>query len=144
MLYGKKLRPATTVIVLIIAGSFVVNHFLLKPSNIISDFETELRKTADELNKKCPIMIDSTSRLDNAEVPARKTFQYNCTFITATKADFDSNEFKSSVLPDIIKDFKTSRKVKLFRDNNITVITNYHDKNGEFLIKYALTPKDYK
>lgn len=44
-----------------------------------TSIEKELRESANELNKNCPVMIDSETRLDNTIVIDAKTFQYNYT-----------------------------------------------------------------
>lgn len=103
-----------------------------------------LDKTANELNKTCPMMVDSETRLDNATVLPGKVFQYNYTIINYVKDSIDPVSFEQSLRPNMLNQIKTNPELKLFRDNEVTLAYSYVDKNGVFIIKMSFTPADYK
>jgi hypothetical protein len=116
-----------------------------KDAALQKEIQAKLQIAADQVNEQCPVMTDEGTRCDSAGVPALSTFQYNFTLINIhNKADADTVGFKSNILPGIVETFKTSPKTKLFRDDNITVVSTYRDTKGNFVFKYSISPKDYK
>jgi hypothetical protein len=144
MLHGKKLRPATAIIVIVIAICLLLNYFVFKPSTSFSNFDAELKKTEVELNKMCPYAADEETRMDKVAAPGKSTLIYYLTLVNVTKETFDTAEFKSERYPVIIDGFKTGNKMKLFRDNDAIVIYRFHDKNGAFLLNLSVGPKEYR
>lgn len=103
-----------------------------------------LDKTANDLNKTCPMMVDSETRLDNVTVLPGKVFQYNYTIVNYVKDSLDPVALQASLQPNMLNQIKTNPDLKLFRDNEVTLAYNYVDKNGIFLLKMNFGPKDYK
>ena len=103
-----------------------------------------LEAAAAEANKSCPVMLDEATRLDNVEALPANTLQYNYTLVTAEKTDFNFEAAKEYIEPGIIENIKTNPALKIYRDNNVTMIYNYKDKNGEVVWKLAVTPEMYK
>lgn len=103
-----------------------------------------LDKTANELNKTCPMMVDSETRLDNATSLPGNVFQYNYTIVNYIKDSLDVDALKANLEPGILNQIKTNPELKLFRDNDVTLAYSYADKNGVFLLKMTFAPKDYK
>jgi hypothetical protein len=144
MLHGKKVRPITIIIVLLIVGSYLLNHFVFKVGDPISSLDDELRKTSVDMNKMCPVKVDDETRLDKTEAPGNKTLIYFLTIVNYSKENFDTLKFRETRFPEIIAEFTTSEKMKLFRDNNVTVIYKYFDNKGVFLQQLTITPEIYK
>jgi hypothetical protein len=107
-------------------------------------FDKNLMEIASELNKTCPIMVDSLTRLDNTIALPNKVFQYNYSIISGSKQYIDTEGLKSFLTPRIINEVKTNPGMKFVRDNNATVNYSYKDLNGEFLFLIAVKPEDYK
>jgi predicted secreted Zn-dependent protease len=110
----------------------------------VPSFDKILMKTASELNKMCPIMVDQYTRWDNTAALPNNTFEYNYTLISHTKSEVNLDTAKKYVLPGLINRVKTEPDLKMFRDKNVTMIYNYHDKNGVFVVRYSITPDMYK
>lgn len=108
-----------------------------------SKFDKAMMTAASELNKSCPIMVDQETRLDNTVALPGNSFQYNYTLINLTKADINIEEFTAYMEPQITNNVKTNPDLKAYRDNQVTMKYYYKDKNGEFLVQYSVTPKDY-
>jgi len=119
---------------------FAVQHFLFREPSIDKVF----MNAASELNKTCPIMIDQETRLDNAVAMPNKSFQYNYTLINLNKSEISIDTVKKYLEPSIINNVRTNPDLKIYRDNKITMIYYYRDKNGEFVHKLSVTPEMYK
>ncbi len=113
--------------------------FVRKPA-----FDKNLMEIASELNKTCPIMVDSLTRLDNTIALPNKVFQYNYSLISGSKQYIDTEGLKSFLTPRIINEVKTNPGMKFVRDNNATVNYSYKDLNGEFLFLITVRPEDYE
>ena len=51
-------------------------------------FDKQMMKTASEINKSCPIMVDAETRLDNTVALPNKTIQYNYTLVNIEKGRY--------------------------------------------------------
>ena len=98
--------------------------------------------SAIEMNKSCPIMADADTRLDNA-VSSGNIFQYNYTLVNAEELQIKPDEIIQKIEPIIIRNIKTNPELKIYKDNNITMVYNYVDKNGVFVFKLLVTPEQY-
>jgi hypothetical protein len=107
-------------------------------------FDKSLMEIASELNKTCPVMVDSLTRLDNAIALPGKVFQYNYSLMSGTKDYIDTEGLKAFLSPRIFNDVKTNPGMKFIRDNKVTVNYSYKDLNGEFLFLIAVKPEDYQ
>ena len=123
------------------AIALIIAYFLVQQLFNTPNLDKELMKTASEINKSCPIMIDNETRLDNTMTLPSKTLQYNFTLIGMEKETVDIIELKSYLEQNIINNVRTNPDMKFFRDNKI--ITNYYykDKDGIYLFTISVTPE---
>lgn len=117
-----------------------VQQLFFKPLS----FDQVLVRTANEINKTCPIMIDDQTRLDNTVALPDNTFQYNYTLINLTTAEISLDTIKKYVEPGIINNVKTHPDMKIYRENKTTLIYYYNDMNGEFVYKLEVSPDKYQ
>jgi hypothetical protein len=134
----KILSYALTIIIGVVVYQ-LVNHFLFKPPS----FETQLMKVAAELNKNCPFMVDSDTRLDNSVGGPGKNFVYNYTLINHAEADINIVELKQNMIPFLTNYIKTSEDMQTFRKEKVTLKYIYKDKSGTFLFSITIAPDDY-
>lgn len=78
---GKKLGSIIGITASLIA-SFAVQQIFFKAPSV----DEVLAKTASELNKTCPVMVDEYSRFDSAVAFPDRSFQYNYTLIKLSPA----------------------------------------------------------
>lgn len=109
-----------------------------------SSIDKKLVNVASELNKSCPIMIDSETRLDNSIALPNKTFQYNYTLVSIDDKNADVEALKSYLNPIILNTITTNPDMKEFRENNVILVYNYKDKNSKHLFKLTFYPNQYK
>jgi hypothetical protein len=118
----------------------VLKYFLRQPQTSIS---TELLKAASAVNRNAPIYIDSTVRLDNVIVVDGKSLQYNYSITNTEKNNLDTIKIVERAKGEMLDILKKNPKTSYFRDNNVDIIVNYSDKNGEYVCKFVITKKDY-
>jgi len=107
-------------------------------------FSEFLHKISMEINKKCPMVVDKDTRLDNTNVLSNNTIQYNYTMVNLEKENVDVKVLEENFTPILLENVKTNPSLKTFRDKNVTLSYYYKDKNGNFLLNYKATPELYQ
>lgn len=107
-------------------------------------FDKVMMKVASELNKSCPMMVDSETRLDNAIALPDNVFQYNYTLINLPLDSISTQDFEEYMKPQILNNVKTNPDLQTFRDNKVTMAYYYKDMNGVFITKISITEDLYK
>ena len=131
-----------SIIVIALAGIFsesVVNYIFGTSDDYI---ESQLVKMSNEINKKCPFMVDSETRLDNTGT-YRKNFYYYYALINYDISEVDVKYLIYNVRPTLLNRIKTNPDMKFLREHKITFIYNYRDKSGITIISFKFTPQDY-
>ena len=122
-----------------IFGKSIVSYIFGNSDEII---ESRLLKMSNEINKKCPFMVDSETRLDNTGV-YRKNFYYYYTLINYNISDVDVKYLIYKVKPALLNKIKTNPDLKFLREHKVTFIYNYRDKSGINIISFKFIPQDY-
>ncbi|MEO6902126.1 MAG: hypothetical protein ABI315_03150 [Bacteroidia bacterium] len=107
-------------------------------------YDKAMMKIANEINKSCPVMVDSITRLDNAVALPGNVFQYNYTGINMVKESVDIEAMKNYLEPTTINFVKTNPDMQMVRDNKVTVNYYYKDKKGVYLFTISVTPEKYE
>lgn len=97
---------------------------------------------SNEINKKCPFMADSDTRLDYTGA-YRKNFYYYYTLINYDIDEVDVKYLIYKVKPALLNGIKTSPDMKFLRKHKVTFIYNYRDKSGINIVSFKFTPQDY-
>jgi len=97
-----------------------------------------------EINKSCPIMVDKTTRFDNAAALPNNTLQYNYSLLNFDKSQTNTDSLKELISPKLINGIKTSPELRVYCDNKTTFAYNYRDTDGKFILKILITPDMYK
>lgn len=119
-----------------------IQQFVFKPSNTTLD--KAMMQYAGEINKSCPVMIDSETRLDNVMAIPVNVFQYTYTLVNMEKSTVDTLQLKNSIEPNIVNFVKTNPQMKYVRDKNVTVNYYYKDKQGIYLFMVSVKPEQYQ
>lgn len=134
------------IVVLAITVFAVIGHFASQ--FVISLFnnvkvDTELTAMANELNKSCPLTLDSETRLDNVMALPKKTIQYTYTLVNADKSSLNVDEIKKYMEPRIINNAKTSPDMLELRNRKVTINYYYKDKTGAHVLTIIVKPEQY-
>ncbi|TGK86865.1 hypothetical protein EHQ24_04495 [Leptospira noumeaensis] len=108
-----------------------------------SSFEDLLRQTANDINRNCPQTIDKDTRLDNVAIFPNKRFQYNYSIIAYSASEIDIQALEKNLYPVILNTIKSSPDMKLFRENEVTLVYSYRDKMGNYIFSMEFKPNDY-
>ena len=124
----------------------IILVFFSQCSTAQSDEEIQsmLFKVSQKINESLPMTVDADTRMDSMISLSNRTIQYNYTLVNTEKEYFDKNIIDKVFYPTLLNDVKTNPGLKPFRDINITLVYNYRDKNGKFLLKYTFPPEKYK
>ncbi len=109
-----------------------------------AEFQKQLVQAAEAINKDCPMRIDSQTRLDNTRAAPGKTFIYNYTLVNYRREELDSTAIRAEMTPALINNIRTSREMATFRQNQVTLIYKYKDREGENFLQIMISPQDYQ
>ena len=139
---GKVLTIIVSIILLalavLIGKSIITKVFNTSDENI----QAQLLKMTNEINQRCPFMMDSETRLDKTGT-YRNSIYYYCTLINYSIGEVDVKYLIYKVKPALLNRIKTNPDMKFMRDNKVTFIYNYRDKSGIHIVSFKFTPQDY-
>ena len=135
---GKVLTIILLALAVLIGKSIITNVFNTSDENI----QAQLLKMTNEINKRCPFMMDSETRLDKTGT-YRNSIYYYCTLINYSIGEVDVKYLIYKVKPALLNRIKTNPDMKFMRDNKVTFIYNYRDKSGIHIVSFKFTPQDY-
>jgi hypothetical protein len=128
-------------LVLVVAVLFIATQkiFFKTPSTNI-----EISTFVKTMNKTCPSMIDTETRLDKVMASSDKNLQFNYTLIHMNKDSLPIERLKKYLEPRILQKIKTSPTLNQFLYKNLTWIYSYNDMKGDFIFKITYTPEQFK
>jgi hypothetical protein len=103
----------------------------------------EVEKLANNINFKCPFMVDEDTRMDSVNILPDSTFQYNYTLVKQTRDNIDIRGLTNYLGPRIQGTAQTSSGMELHRAYELRLVFYYRDKNGDFVTQIVLEPEDY-
>lgn len=135
----KKLVLQVAIFAVTFIVAFFGTQYLMNSGN---SSDKELMKISDDMNKKCPIMVDNETQLDNSEV-FDNTLQYNYTLVNVDKNDtsFDSAGAKQFIMKNAQDNLDNRPEMKTYREKKILLKYNYKDKNGKNLFDFTINAK---
>lgn len=138
--YKSKILPIIVGIIAFGITFFAIQKLLKNPQT----FDKAMMEAASEINNSCPIMVDNDTRLDNTVAMSNNVFQYNYTLVNLEKSEINLEELRNFIEPNVVNNLKTNPDMKAFKENKVTMVYNYKDKNGEFILKINVTPEKYE
>ncbi|WP_374460680.1 hypothetical protein [Chryseobacterium taeanense] len=109
--------------------------------------DDDLKEVAANINKTTPQNLADGVRLDSVSAQPGKIFKYNYTLTDDVKESVTPEQieaFKASAKEGALRVVKTSPDIKEFRDNGVTMVYTYYDKNGKPTTDFKITPEEYK
>lgn len=134
-----KKKSLTLKIILGIIFLFVLTSLLkvfLKEPKLTIDKELVL--ISNEVNKLAPVIIDSTTRLDNVTALMGNKLQYNYTLTNFNKEEIDTIVLKENTILNMKELMNANPKAKYFRDNKIEILVNYVDQKGDLICNFSI------
>lgn len=104
--------------------------------------EKELKEMAQKYNDQAPFMINETTQLDSISILPNRTMQYNLTMINLLKEETDIEYFEEQKL--VVANQLKSSLPENARQDKVTFIYSYNDKDGNFVHKIVISPDMYQ
>lgn len=98
-----------------------------------------LLKTANEINSKLPMMVDSDTRLDST-AGLNKSFRYNYTLVNHTSSSVSASDLESALGQRLINKVCTSKETQVFVKNGVTFSYAYFGNDGKQVTVISVTP----
>ena len=124
-------------LVLLSASAFAEDISLEGMSD--AEINSLLNKTASDLNKQLPMMVDSETRLDSS-IGLNKSFKYNYTMVNYKAEEVNRSEFNKIMQPRLVNMVCTTKELDVFTKNGIPVTYNYYGKNGKNIATITVSP----
>ena len=140
---AKRWAPVLTAVIAVI-GAVVGSRLASGLFNSGTGIDKQMMQAASEINKTCPIMVDKDTRLDATVGGINKSFAYNYTLVNLAAGQINVDKLRDYLRPRIVNNARTSNDMKVFRENGVTLIYRYHDKEGKELLEITVTPEDYR
>ena len=93
-----------------------------------------LKNISTDINKRCPIQVDSILKLENTVALPVATFRYNY-ILKYDTIKYDIHEFEKSLRTTTLNMAKTNPDGKMFKDLFTTLEYNFSDTAGGFLFR---------
>ncbi len=135
----KKIISQVAIFAVTFIVAFFGTQYLMKS---INSSDKELMKISDDMNKKCPIMVDNETQLDNSKV-FDNTLQYNYTLVNVVRNDssFDLIGAKKFIMKNAQDNLDNRPEMKSYREKKVALKYNYKDKNGKNLFDFTINAK---
>lgn len=106
--------------------------------------DKQLVAVASEINKTLPMMVDKETRFDATTALPGKVLKYNYTMVNLAASQIDLSKVDASFRPQIINKVSTTPEMAPLRDQGVTFVYSYSDKDGVFITSFEIGPKDYR
>lgn len=130
---------AAILIVILIVAVTRFSHALFKRQS----YEKLLLDTSVAFNKKCPLMVDSETRLDKTKAGPGKMFTFYYTLINHTPDASNTKTWIDRYKPSILNNVRNNPGLEILRKNKVTFYYTFNDKNGKPVMEICVTPGDY-
>ncbi|WP_166921033.1 hypothetical protein [Flavobacterium poyangense] len=122
---------------------FVIQFYFYKTTD---EADAEIKELVVKYNTNCPLMIQEGIRLDSVSLPEQKekVAQYNLTLVNIEKEKTDLNVVHKEIEKSLLSTAKANPGLRVFANNDLTLVYSYNDKNKVFLFKVTIMPDQYK
>jgi hypothetical protein len=104
----------------------------------------DIREIVAKINKKCPVRLDSETRLDSITLPGKKKIVYFYTLVNTSLAKLDTDQFQKDLRPGILSTIRLSPEMKQMREEGYTVVYQYTDGYHKPVSTIKIVPADYQ
>jgi hypothetical protein len=109
-----------------------------------SEKSITLASATELISSRCPEMVDPETRLDSVLLSNGDHLTYYYTLTERDKININPSSFTAFLLPKIIENIHFNPDLKMHRDSSVSMVFNYHDRNGEFITEFSVGPERYQ
>lgn len=142
-LVRKKKRNIFLKIIGVLVACAVIKELLLVlfgPASV----SRQLDDFANSVNKRCPLVVDSITRLINCSAGNGDKLHLNYQITTVDKEEVDSVSMMINCREAMINSIKTDPSMAIFKQQNISLSASYYDKTGKYICGVTVLPSDLK
>ena len=139
---NKKLAIQVVLFVVVFAMAFLGTKYVVSGFN---SADGHLKKTAAEMNKECPKLIDAETRLDSTSA-GDNIFEYHYSLVNFLKGDpnLDVARVKNGIRQSAQENFDANPELKEFREQKVSLKYSYKDKAGKDLFDFTIKSNNNK
>lgn len=104
----------------------------------------QLDNLANSINKRCPLVIDSSTTLNNCEAGSGNTLYFSYQNNSVNKDEVDTISLIVNSRKEMINRMKTDPSLAALKDNDVSMIAKYYDKASKYICSVVVTPTDLK
>jgi hypothetical protein len=105
---------------------------------------TQLDQFAITVNKRCPMVIDSTVTLTNCMAILDNRLHFNYQLTQMDKEQVDTVALIVDARQEMINRLKTNPDAAFLKNNEINLTATYHDRTGKYICGVVVIPADLK
>ena len=95
--------------------------------------ESKLKRTADEINRQCPMRVDALTVLTHVDVGPGKSYAYMYTIDTSL-TPAQGQELEANIRSKAL----SSPELKPILDEGVTIWYKYHDRTGRSVLEFSV------
>ena len=103
----------------------------------------ELATMTEAINKKCPLIVDNMTRLDNSTATSNKQLHLTYTLINNHGANVDTIVLKQNLSTSFIRKLKSDPMFKNFKHHGVSVLASYYDSAGVYVCSVMIHPNQF-
>lgn len=104
---------------------------------------TGLADTVRDMNEKCPVMIDSETRLDRMAVEDGNTLAYYHTLVNLSAEVADTARLRRELTPGLLANIRVNPALEPLRADSVGFRYYYNGSNGKPLLMLAFSRRAY-
>lgn len=104
----------------------------------------QLDNLANSINKRCPLVVDSATTLNNCSAGSGNRLHFNYQINTVNKEEVDTVSLIVSCRKEMINRMKTDPSLAVLKNNDVSISASYYDKTGKYICSVAVLPRDLK
>ncbi len=120
-------------------GIYIINLFFIQPKSV----EKQMASVAQSINKKCPIYLKKSSRLDSVSTIFNTNFIYYKTLYGMDKKYMKIDSSTAIIRPYLLEEIKENPNYEAFKKHDIILDYVFYDKYGSYVTKISFTPELY-
>jgi len=82
--------------------------------------------------------------MDSVNLSQEGELYFYYTLPNKLKSGINPQAFTAFMLPEIVRNVRVNRDLKMHRDSSVMMKFNYRDQNGELIADFALSPEGYR
>lgn len=104
----------------------------------------QLDDFTNSVNKRCPLVIDSATTLNNCSAGPGNLIHFNYQINLVNKEEVDTVSLFLKWREEMINRMNTDPSLAVFKKNEVSLSASYYDKTGHYICSVGISPEDLK